>query len=564
MCGKVKKLLYEAARNKYLLLIAVYFFAHFMLCLISGQWWDDWCYWINGAEHLKIAYLESGIPLQAYNIISVMWLPNWGYRIVVFFLFLAIGLMFYSILRRLDFMTDEDAFWISAISMVVPVNDARTILNCYGYSISLFIFFLAFYALSKLNKLSEKKAICIRIISLISLLYSYTTESLLVFTGLIWLYLFYVNWIESTKTKSISKVLGYFRSYWDFLVLPFAYFIIKGIYFKPYGAYTGYNSITIKSFIDNLQISPLAALNTLINLGRLYREQIRIYSSAVFAVITIMYMILSIKKNSPKHETIQIKKQLKVFFLGVIVYYTGIFSYIIIRGRELRVSGVESRDSMLAGFGIAIMIVAFARCIPVKKTIQNIIPLFFVVFGIFTFNNSYLNYQEDWYHQQEFANAISQYNGFDNANTILCNFTNKSPVGGTRFYSLNGMSYEIIGKMDKFYFSNISELSYGLDFNNHLLSGYNADDYDYSDTTIDAILSINNAPISNRKLLKLRFDELFQPIVFEEEIQNLTDIKYIIIDKESSDHIYDLYKNHSLTSDTLQVEIDSHECVSEN
>lgn len=49
-------------------------------------------------------YAETGSPWSIINIVIAMALPHWGYRIVVFFLFLLAGLFFYSILKRLDFL----------------------------------------------------------------------------------------------------------------------------------------------------------------------------------------------------------------------------------------------------------------------------------------------------------------------------------------------------------------------------------------------------------------------------------------------------------------------------
>lgn len=543
--------------RKLIWLIIIYCCAHFLLLFISGQWWDDWCYMTQGGiEHLKTGYLESGIPLQAYNILSVMWLPNWGYRIVVFFLFLAIGLLFFLILRSLDFITDEDAFWISAVAMLVPVNDARVVLNCYGYSICLTTFMLGFFVITKMVNCTGKKRIILRIISYVCLLHSYTTESLLVFTGIIWIYLFYISYLKSKGEKPRNKVLLFFKSNWDYLVLPFLYYIFKQIYFKPYGAYAGYNTITIDLLIENTLGSPLTAINTFIRICMTYKYQIDIISIIVLFLFIILYLIIQKKKNSVEEiKKIQIKKHILFFVLGVIVYYAGLFAYIVIRGNSLLNEGVDGRDSMLAGFGIAIMFVAASRCIPIKKCLQNLIPIFFIVLGTFYFNNAYLNYQEDWYHQQQFANSIEQYHGFNNDNTILCDFSDSSPINGTRFYSLNGNSYIQTGKMDKFYFCSINDLSIGLNFNNAFLNGYNADEYDPSDMTIDGVLIINNPPISNKEILRIRFDELFLPEVYEQDIKKLSDIQYIRISKEFSNRLYDLYTSKTLTSSILRKEL---------
>ncbi len=97
----------------------------------------------------------------------------------------------------------------------------------------------------------------------------------------------------------------------------------------------------------------------------------------------------------------------------------------------------------------------------------------------------------------------------------------------------------------------INDLQYGLEFNNTFLTGYNADDYDYSDMTIDGILFINNAPISNFRLLQIKFHEMFAPNVYEKDIHSITNQTYVSITKETSEKIYELYSNNTLTSDVL-------------
>lgn len=309
----------------------------------------------------------------------------------MFFLFLLVGL--YS--EAVGFLSEEEAFCIAAVEMTVPVNDARTTLICYGYSLSLPLFFLAFYIVTRLGELLGGKKITLRVLSLLLLIYSYTTQSLLVFTGLIWLYLFYLVCKENEGEKLLGKIGIFFRKYWDYFLVPFAFSIVKGIFFKAYGRYENYNSVTLKSLIKGTLFSPFAALKTYAIIGRSYLRQIGVVSVIVFAVLIFIYFI--VKGNSIKTENIETfskrKKQIVIFILGAVVYYAGIFAYVIVRGGgAIDSTGVGGRDAILVGFGIAMMVVAFSRFLPVKKSLQNVIPIFLIVFGIFHFNDWYLNY----------------------------------------------------------------------------------------------------------------------------------------------------------------------------
>ena len=187
-----------------------------------------------------------------------------------------------------------------------------------------------------------------------------------------------------------------------------------------------------------------------------------------------------------------------------------------------------------------------------QKKLQELIFIAIIVLGIFHFNDAYLNYQEDWYHQQEFAYEISKNKELaESDKTVLCVFSDPSPVGATRFYTLNGMSYRITGKMDKFYFSSIEDLKFGVRFNEYFKHGWNADDYDYYDTSIDSVLFINNYPVDNIKIVKLRINELFNHPVFEQEIADMSNITYVKTTENTSDKIYDAFNNGTLDEISL-------------
>lgn len=539
-------------------LALIYTAAHFMLCLISGQWWDDWCYWINGPEQLISLYSASGIPMQAYYILSVMWLPNWGYRIVVFVLFLLVALLFYEILRGMDIFSEDDAFFIAAVALTVPVNDARTVLNCFAYTVEIFLFMAGFLLATKINLFSGAKKYLIRIVSLILLVGSYTMESLLVFTGIIWLYFLYDIAKNNKNEKPGRKLLLFIRSYWDYLVIPFAFFVLKRIFFKPYGAYAEYNQLTKDSLIRGAVLSPKSALFTGVEIGRSYIAQAGIIPLVLVAAAIAGYLVfkkLRAKdsgnaKESPKK---QIRKWLLILVLGLVTYFAGIFAYVVVRkGETLAVTTVDSRDVMLAGFGIAIFIVAVSRLIPVKRTFQNLLPIVFIVLGIFHFNEWYLNYQEDWYQQKVLASVIEQNGGFGEDNTIYCYFSEPSIVATTRAYTVNGISYTVTGKMDKLYFTRIADLQYGLTEHDFSGSGFNCEDYDTSDRTIDGVLFINVVPASDSDLIKMRIHEITDPELFGKDIENITDVTYVRISSETSDKIYECYGDGDLTHEILR------------
>ena len=172
--------------------------------------------------------------------------------------------------------------------------------------------------------------------------------------------------------------------------------------------------------------------------------------------------------------------------------------------------------------------------------------------GIFHFNEWYLNYQEDWYQQKVLASVIEEYDGFGQDNTIYCYFSEPSIVATTRTYTVNGISYTVTGKMDKLYFTRISDLQYGYTEHDFSGSGFNCDDYDTSDMTIDGVLFINVVPVSDSDLIRMRIHEITDPELFEKDLDNITDATYVHIPGETSDKIYECYGTGELTPDILR------------
>ena len=540
-------------KKQILYLILIYSLSQIILCFISGQWWDDWVIWCSSAETTKDFFRSNGLPWEAYNLFSVMCIPKYGYKIVVFFEYLIGGILFYGILRTLNFFSDQDAFWITTIYMTVPVNDARITLICYGYSLSLFLFLMSFFIISRNRNKASKYYIPLRIFSVLCLLYSYTMQSLLVFTGLIWLYQLYRLFTESYCKKPINLILNCIRENADYIISPFLFFILKSIFIKPYGHFEGYNNVSLNTLCIGLVSFPKAAVQTLITITTGYCNKINIYTLSLIVICAGTYLCISKRKKSTEYPKTDLKHSLLLFVLGVAVYSAGIFAYIVVRnGGALDSTGVGGRDTMLAAFGISISVWAIVNILRLPKKLQELIFIAIIVLGIFHFNDAYLNYQEDWYHQQEFAYEISKNEELaESDKTVLCVFSDPSPVGATRFYTLNGMSYRITGKMDKFYFSSIEDLKFGVRFNEYFKHGWNADDYDYYDTSIDSVLFINNYPVDNIKIVKLRINELFNHPVFEQEIADMSDITYVKTTENTSDKIYDAFNNGTLDEISL-------------
>lgn len=541
-------------KTQLLILTCIYIVSQIMLCLISGIWWDDWFFFTNSHRAIMEHCIYFGYPWEALNIFSVIWIPGGGYRIVVFLVYLATGLLFYEVLRNIDFFTETDAFWISAVAMTAPVNDARTILICYGYGLSLCLFMAAFYIITRNGDMTGKKKYILRGLSLLLLIVSYLRmESLLVFTGLIWLYLLYRS-VKRQSHRGIAAVLSDFiRSGWDYCIFPFIAFFLKNSLTSRFGGeLADYKEITFDSMLHGIVKSPVIMLRTGLEIGYSYYSMVGIASVIVFVLVSGIY-IIRCRKTTFEEEN-KARRNIVMFLLGVLVYYAGGFAYIVFHEGRLdvvRYNNVGGRDAILLGFGIAIMAYSFAKFIPAPPYVRNLIPILMIVLGSFYFTDKYLDYQEDWINTREFSVACENATGLDDADTVLVDFLNYSPCDGRRSSTLNGASYLISGRKNRFFIDNSSVWA-SPSMISDKLSEYICDEYDPSDVTIDGVLLIDNYPVSNTDLIRLRFCELFRKDEFERAIESMTAARYIPVSKEISDELYSLHEEGKLTGEELR------------
>ena len=442
--------------------------------------------------------------------------------------------------------------------MTAPVNDARVMIVCIGYGESLCLFMIAFLLVTKLKSATYRKKIIMRIISLILLVLSYLrTESLLVFTGLIWLYLLYCILQNNTSFPLATQIERFILSASDYILIPFIVFISKStIIPKLYGKGADYKAISVHGLLTGLLHSPLTMIRTGVYIGYSYYSRISILSIAVFVIVSVVYILY--KRNlfpeSVNARTLSRKHDLIMLGLGCITYYAGGFAYVVFHeGRMdmIRNVSVGGRDAILLGFGLSIMIYYFMKIIPVPLYIRNPVFISLIVLGTFHFTEWYLNYQEDWFQQLEFAQIIKSERYMPDDDTILVDYSYPSECDGRRSSTLNALYQTITGHQDKYFIDNSTGWATPEQISANKLE-FNCLDYDSTDTTIDGIILINNRPITNPDIIKLRLDELFNKNSFNQKITNLTNGKYIPITAEASNMLYEMHENDSLSSETLR------------
>ena len=191
-------------------LTIIYFLSQWLLLVVSGRWWDDWCLWLAPAEAINSLGIELGRPSVSVILTVARALPESGYRWITYFMMYCCMLCLYSTLKTCLKLRDDDCFWIAAIYAIVPINDGRVALAMFPYTVGLFFFMLGLAFLSYvLNK--DRLNTFIRIILLGLFLLSFTLNSNLVFYIIVLLMLL-------KHTKSIRDLKNFTDFFTRFVV----------------------------------------------------------------------------------------------------------------------------------------------------------------------------------------------------------------------------------------------------------------------------------------------------------------------------------------------------------
>jgi len=540
----------------------IYILAHWFILVSTGRWWDDWVYADHDAGYLMDVMKQSSVPLAGVVNIVIWYIP---YKLCTFLMFYADGIFLYKILNGMDLFSEDAAFWVSTLFLIIPVNDARITYICFNYTLGLFCYLLSFYLITRWIRQEGKTRIITRILSLLILIPAFNAESVMLMVVLMLLYLYYeelkTGWEWKEIRLNIKKLFFAVVHYIDYLLLPIVNYFGTKILFPGYGFYGGHSYVLWDDLPHTIMLSPWYTWLTFKNIFSNWEftmtdkpEKIILYL-VVYAVAIGGTVFLFIRKSkSGQHEKISIRKTLYCLGLGILTFYLGVFPYVVKRGRKIDVVYAEGRDSLLLGIGTAIIIyyLIYLFRVLLKEGGTRIILVCFRVSGVIYFNNRDLEWEKNYYQQLQIRDEIaSNQQILDNDTFIVID------MGATffnMFYQTNGNSWAATGEETRFYMTGVADLErlFGLNEDSWYLNAM-MKDYDYTDKTIDGVIyaNYNTNYIGRATVLKQKWNEFFNRDAFNQWIRETKDIKYYPVTPEQSDAIVAAYQNGELTDENL-------------
>ena len=539
----------------------VYVLSQWFLLVATGMWWDDWDYANKDWDHLLDVFMQSSLPLHAFIDASTWFFPDGFYRVITFLLFYCSSGIVYLILRRIPLFKSEDCMWITLLYVIIPINDARIMWICYGYSLGLFLFWFSFYLTAIWKSMtSRKNKILLRFSAIIIMLISYDTESIMMLTILILFYLYYIDlgteWDWKEWRNNIINLLRECVRYMDYLLAPIIWYIVSKLLFPGYGEYAGHSYINFADLPGIILRSPYYALCTLKGiLNNFYC--VLANNIVMFLIIFLTLLICYIVNNNFLKKEMKIENRhinlnncLGMLVLGTLFFYIGFFPYAVKRDYSLQSTLLHGRDTMLLGIGTAFLLY-YGIHFFFRKEVYNVLIVFIIGLGIVHFNSVYLTWQESYYQQLQFQTEIIENEEIMDNNTFLV--INSNMAINIANYQSSGNSWTVTGETTRYYMNGVNSLAtlFATDNDSIKFNYFSLADYDYSDQTIDGIIFANYKKMSKSTILKQKWNELFDKVEFQKWIEESKDFQYITITPNESENIRSLYLNGELSNEAI-------------
>ena len=461
----------------------LYFAAHWLLLVVTGYWCDDWCVYDQPLNVIKEMLKEMGAPFGIFHYIVNSYLPEDGYKKIVFFLNYANVLLLYKVLRNWLTCEHNTCLWICALYAVMPCFDVRIALIIFGYGLTLCCHMLGLYLLSEMLFV-RGFTILGRMITLLLFLYSFAIPSFLTFYSLALLMIY-------TKEKSLKSAWKYI----DFILLPIAYWIFKNVFFPVHGAYAGYNAIPLWGLVKAILLLLPADGIMLMNLLKNY-----VMFAAVPLVIGV-FLYRYIKNEQYETEPLkgyervmQERRKIQLLLLGILSLSMGLFPYLVVRGGPfIATSAFGGRDSMVVPMGAAIIFYVLIASIFNDKH-RKIIFITMLLSGVCYFNFYYLAYQRDYYKNVGFQYQLTEHPELKDLSTMICEDSTSEVLNNSIFYTWNINARNVYGDQTRFIVRDKSEWEHYSKHKDILRifverPAYGMMQYNYEDTSVKCVLT---------------------------------------------------------------------------
>src|SRR5665647_1877 len=439
------------------------------------------------------------------------------FRLLVFLAFLLSALLLNETLKTVKGIDHTSRLLLALLFAIIPVNGARIAIAVSEYALCYFFFFLGLWLTSRYL---VRRMIILRISALVFLLLSFFTNSFLVFYSVVLLYIGY------TELKQISpaSIFRFAARYVDFIIMPLLFWVLRTIFFQPYGHYADYNLITVQNLILSPVHLVVAIYNLLVELMIISQETVLILGLLVIVLLPLTYMLIRSVNNHNQSST-----DTTFFLTGIILILVGLFAYLAV-GKIPGYFDWNSRHELLLPLGFSfVLFFGFniaAGLLKLNRTIRMVLLSFVIVFCICACMSNYLAYQKDDYKQLSLMEQFKSSDVMKNYTTFL--FVDEvrdlnARDRAYRFYEYTGMMAYVFDDEKRFgceqdSFTSVSDYQ---DYQN-----YNYRDYVEQSPQYVVTIEKGSYDLDYVNLFRLMLDERFDRDSFNRNIGNIVKLEY--------------------------------------
>lgn len=224
------------------LLALLVLICHGPLLINGGVYVDGWplygFYLNHDTRTMHVVYGQIGIPfLEYFNL--AFWSasdPIFAYKLVAFICILFSTISVYFLAWRPCILTSRECLFIAGFFCCYTAYQLHVEIDVLQYTFCYTLFLLSAWLAAHAVTVDDKRGLFMRILSLAVFFISFQTASLLVFYFAFLIFLA-IEHRRSWASGDLRTAARLSLRYWDFVLLPIAYWALRTTVFKPYGTY---------------------------------------------------------------------------------------------------------------------------------------------------------------------------------------------------------------------------------------------------------------------------------------------------------------------------------------
>lgn len=226
--------------------------------------------------------------------------------------------------------------------------------------------------------------------------------------------------------------------------------------------------------------------------------------------------------------------------LGIFIFAIGLYPYNVVRQQDkVLVVGVDSRDSLLLGTGMAFILYYFFKVLLTNRQLRKVVYYVLICCCAITCNLHYLNYQKEAYWQEVLIENFRLNEEIYYGENFLFISDNLFGVGGRHYAVLNGLAAVAYGDQNRLLLPEnaFALLDDEIEKKIAVDSGQGSmKEYDTSNNKLDGVI-VYDCDINNRECILLKFYELTDWKVYQKQIEKMGKLLYYPADSREAEVI---------------------------